>query len=93
MKKFGEFVVKQAEVSCIEHEERVFDWELGWRTVLVDSEDVWQVSRSECLPNGHVLERTWNFPCNEHGKRRALATAWRLSQGENIPVHNEAEWR
>ena len=92
-KVFGEFEVKQVGIPCDEHEERVFDWDEGWKTILVDEEDVWQVSHSERLPNGHRLERTWNFPCNEHGRRRALATAWRLSQGENIPAHDEAEWR
>lgn len=91
-RQFGNFSVNMAEVSVPDHLEKRFDWEEGWVDVWVDSEDVWQVACEERLPNGHRLERNWNFPATERGWRRAMSTAWRLSIGEDIPPHEETEW-
>ena len=89
---FGNFTVHMAEAPCAEYKKKVWDPDQGWVKVWKDYDDVWQVSQETRLPNRHLLEKTWNFPANERGWRRAMATAWRLSQGEDLPPHEETEW-
>lgn len=90
--RFGNFIVLAHEIPCAEHKERRFDPEEGWVEIWIDSYAIWRVAYESRLPNGRLELRVWNFPGTEKGRRRALATAWRLSQGEEIPPHDTEIW-
>lgn len=90
--RFGDFEIVAWEVPCAEHAERRFDFDEGWVDVWVDTEEVWRVQNETRLPSGKREVRVWDFPGTEHGRRRALSTAWRLSRGEDIPAHDTELW-